>query len=316
MDVSSLTVSLPADGTVPEWVHVLPAGTFSGDDGRGPYQVKDAAQVIAASMMALKLPVDENHSTQLATQQGNPSPARGWIVELQNRADGVWGRVDWNDAGQALMTSKAYRGISPVFGYEKDGTVTRVISVALTNSPNLSQLKTLHTSRKTGDDMDIKKIRELLGLPETADEAAVLTAIGKGKETVAAHTAEIERLKASTAPVDQVVALQTKLATMEAERAQDKATTFIDAAIKAGKPIVAVREQYIAQHVASPAATEALINGLPSINSRGAGGGNPPAGGGGEELSGEELAICTKMGTDPKKMAELKKKQAGEGSAV
>jgi phage I-like protein len=68
---------------VPEWVHLLPIGTFSGVDGRGPYTVPDPAAVIAASMAVRRLPVDENHATDLAAPKGEPSPARGWIVEMQ-----------------------------------------------------------------------------------------------------------------------------------------------------------------------------------------------------------------------------------------
>lgn len=83
MDVSSHTVSLPAEAGVPTWIHLLPAGTFSGADGK-QYHLRDPASVIAASMHAGKLPVDENHSTQRAPATGAPSPARGWIVELQN----------------------------------------------------------------------------------------------------------------------------------------------------------------------------------------------------------------------------------------
>ena len=145
MDVSSHTVSLPAEAGVPSWLHLeLPAGTFSGLDGK-TFHLRDPAKVIAASMTAGKLPVDENHSTQRAPETGAPSPARAWIVELENRADGIWGRPEWNDSGTALMTDKSYKGLSPVFTYAKDGTVVAILSAALTNNPNLTQLTALHT---------------------------------------------------------------------------------------------------------------------------------------------------------------------------
>jgi hypothetical protein len=95
-------------GTVPEWLHLIPKGTFTGDDGRGPYHLKSPAAVIAASMTAGRLPLDVNHSTDVAAPQGQPSPAQGWIVELQMRDDGIWGRVEWNDSGRQLMTERAY----------------------------------------------------------------------------------------------------------------------------------------------------------------------------------------------------------------
>jgi phage I-like protein len=49
MDVSSLHFTLAGNGA-PEWVHLVPAGRFSGVDGRGPYTLADPAAVIAASL--------------------------------------------------------------------------------------------------------------------------------------------------------------------------------------------------------------------------------------------------------------------------
>src|ERR1700676_2191805 len=40
--------ALPEDGSVPEWIDILPLGDFSARDGRGPFHA-DGAQVIAAT---------------------------------------------------------------------------------------------------------------------------------------------------------------------------------------------------------------------------------------------------------------------------
>jgi phage I-like protein len=42
------------------------------------------------------------------------------------------------------MSDKAYRGISPVFLHDKDHRVTKLLRAALTNTPNLTQLASLH----------------------------------------------------------------------------------------------------------------------------------------------------------------------------
>jgi len=141
---------------VPEWVHLLPPGKFSGADGRGPYTVPNPAGLIAASMVGGMLPIDENHATDLAAPKGEPSPARGWIVEMQQRPDGIWARVAWTQAGQALMADKAYGHISPVFTHGKDGVVTQILRAALTNTPNLAQLTALNTSGGSDGSNDIK----------------------------------------------------------------------------------------------------------------------------------------------------------------
>jgi hypothetical protein len=80
------------------------------------------------------------HSTDLAAPSGQPSPAVGWIVELQPRKDGIWGRVEWTEEGAKLISSRAYRGISPALQTDKEDNVVRLLRAALTNAPNLPQL--------------------------------------------------------------------------------------------------------------------------------------------------------------------------------
>lgn len=174
-NITSLHMQLPPAGQAPEWVHLVPAGTFSGGDGRGPYHLENADDVISASMAAGKLPLDENHAVDYAAPKGLPSPARGWIVAMESRVDGLWGRVEWTREGKALLDDHAYRGISPVFMSAKEGgRVLRVLRASLVNDPNLT-LTTLH-QRST--DMDfIGKLRAALGLPASADEAAVLASV-------------------------------------------------------------------------------------------------------------------------------------------
>ena len=391
MDVSSHTTLLPAGAAVPEWVQLLPAGEFFGIDGRGPYRVRNPKAVIEASMVAGKLPVDENHSTQRAPALGQPAPARGWVVELDARADGVWGKIDWNDVGHAMMTRKEYRGISPVFAHEKDGTVTRLISAALTNSPNLKQLASLntrltaeerrnlkpedfavpakralpisdahhvmlawgevddtqgltsaekaaaksrilarakklgidtsgwtaHTTTETGAEMDTAKVAAALGLGADADEAAILVAITARETTIAAHSAELTSLKTTSAPVSQVVALQTQITTLENERKTEKAETFVDAAIAAGYALVPVRTQIIAMHVADPAKAKEFVDGLASVNAGGTGGRTAAHSATDDDgISEMDAKIYAKMGISRVDAAKALKAKAKEGSAA
>ena len=323
---------------VPEWVHLVPAGTFSGVDGRGPFSLADAAAVIARSMAeAGRLPLDENHSTDLAGPAGNPSPARGWIVELQARDDGIWGRVEWTETGAAMMRDKAYRGISPVFIHAKGGEVLGVLRAALTNTPNLTQLTALFHTQETG--MDLERLRTALGLPGTADEAAILAAIETHRTAASVHAtlaagvrtaiglgAEVPddgilvALNARTAAGGEVArmaatitTLETQVATMQAERARDRAVAFIDGAIRAGKPIVALRDHYIARHAAHPVAVETEVNALVSINAGGApqnvNPGQPEAAG---TLTAGDQFVAARMGIDPKALAEFRQKRATE----
>ena len=148
MTVGSFFQSL-GPGIVPEWIHLVPAGRFSTNDGRGTFYLRDAQSVIRASMAASRLPVDINHSTDYASPLGLPAPAVGWIVEMQQRSDGIWGRVDWSTDGRALLEQRAYRGVSPVFVYSTDGEITKILRAALTNIPALDQLVSVN-SRHAG----------------------------------------------------------------------------------------------------------------------------------------------------------------------
>ena len=346
----SLHFALPegaAGAEPPAWLHLLPMGSFRGVDGRGPFKLVDASVVIANSMGGGAIPVDENHATDFAIKTGQPSPARGWVREMQSRPDGIWGRVEWCPTGVQLMNERAYRGISPVIvTEEKTGAVTRVLRVALTNTPNLDSIRTLHSEQE--NDMDIAKLRKALGLPEAATEAEVLAAVEGNVTSVTAHSAQLTRIAAAAGVTgtpdaealvtvlntqreavggthtmaQQLVSMQTELATARNERARDAATVFVDGAIQAGKPILVLRDHFITRHMADPAAVKTEIDALPSIHALGmtaeqvaslhaAGGGG--GGGGDDTMSAADNAVCKKMGISKEKfIAQRKKKRAAE----
>ncbi|MER2605784.1 MAG: phage protease [Siculibacillus sp.] len=295
----SLVIDLHGVGdAVPEWVHLVPAGAFEGADGRGPYTLADPQAVIARSMRAGKLCLDECHSTDLAAPKGQPAPARGWIVEMQARADGIWGRVEWTPAGRALMAEHSYRGISPVMRAEAAAphAVVDVLRASLTNDPNLP-LSTLH--HREVDPMSLpKEVLTRLGLAEGADEAAVAAAIGKTLDTVEAHAKTIATIGAATAApsaatgeqlvthlqsiaakaagagdvekmAGTIVELQSKLDKMSGDTARERAERVVDQAIADGKPIKALRDHYVARHAKDPAAVEKELQGLVSVHSGG-----------------------------------------------
>jgi len=124
----------------PQWVMLIPAGEFSGRDGRGPFRLANPARVIAATEalgLTAGVPIDYDHATDFAAPKGRPAPAAGWIRELAERDGALWGRVEWTPHGAKAITSREYRYISPVFQYSPDGAVTRLLRAGLTNNPNL-----------------------------------------------------------------------------------------------------------------------------------------------------------------------------------
>lgn len=308
-------LSLPEDGEAPEWVHLLPAGQILTGDGRGPYRVADASGLVTTSLQeGDRLPIDENHATDLAAPKGQPAPARGWIVELQARSDGVWGRVEWTDEGRRLVEGRAYRGISPVIQHMKNGEVTAILRASLVNRPNLRGLTALHsqTSRETPNMTLIEKLLEALGLDagttedqliarvtamhaeadtgSTALQAAITPiarAIGLEEDAdAAAVLAGVEALKAAdkgagddtsavTALQAELADVTTRLNTLSESTRREKAEAFVDAEIRRGRVgLKPVRDRYVTMHMSDPDGAQTLINAMPVL---GAGGSIVPA---------------------------------------
>jgi len=322
--------TIPFDGdAVPEWIHLIPAGEVRTMDGRGPYRVADAPALMAASLPAgQKLVLDENHATDLAAPRGESAPARGWIVELQNRDNGIWGRVEWTGEGRRLMEDKAYRGISPAISHRKDGVITHVLRASLINAPNLIGLASLH--QEGHDVMDWKvKLCELLGLASDASDediaAALKSKLEGGSETAlqsalapiakAVGLAETSNAAAVLAGVQaiaggdsnativalqgEVASLATQLNQLTEDGTKRAAIAFVDGAIKAGRVgVKPQRDRYISLHMADAAATEAQIRALPilhgtRLSTEVSGNADP------EALDDTDNTVIALMGLDP-----------------
>ena len=95
--LSALELPSVAEGDVPEWIHLVPRGEFrAAHDGRGPWRYRDADQLIKTSFAARKkIHIDLNHSTGTAAKAGFDAPAVGYVTEMEEREDGIWGKVDW-----------------------------------------------------------------------------------------------------------------------------------------------------------------------------------------------------------------------------
>ena len=300
-------IDLPDSVEAPEWVHLLPtaAGGIQTYDNRGPYVVGDMAAVIEASMQSERgMPIDENHQTDTAMAHGGSAPARGWITELQARADGLWGKVSWTKAGLALMSDRAYRGISPVFNHTPDMQIIRVLRASLTNKPNLKGLTALNSET----DMNLAAIAKVAGLGDDATEAAIIAAISAMKPTgdapalqsalaeigaafgveggtPAAIVAAAKSAKTTDGSLTAMQAELTKvtgqLISLQSEGAKGKATAFVDGAIAQGKQgVKPLRDHYIAMHMEDAARVEKEIGAFMSLGPQGSAQAGQPADGG------------------------------------
>ncbi|WP_158971988.1 phage protease [Chachezhania sediminis] len=338
--LSAMELPAPGEGAVvPEWVQLLPKGQVAAYDGRGPWHYDDAKRVIEESFSRRRrIHIDENHSTDTAAKLGLAAPARGFITEMEERADGIWGRVDWTESGRALLSDRAYWGISPVLAYEKlTGKVAAISRAALTNDPALRELLALNSTEKP--DMFAAKVAKILGLSEDASEDDIVAALGKrldksgegeaamssslsrigtamgleGEVSLTAIIAAATGLKAAgTEQTETIATLQSRVNTLETNGKRKAAEDFVDGAIRdlrAG--VKASREEYVTLHMESPERAEKLVAGLPKLDRSGTTITPPAATQEGQAtLSADQSAAARLIGVDPKAYAETLKAEA------
>lgn len=335
---SEIPAGQDGDG-VPEWVQLLPAasGVVRTNDSRGPYNVADAQKVIDSSFASsAKLPIDENHALDLAAPKGLPAPARGWITEMQAREDGIWGKVEWTEAGQALLKDRAYNGISPVITLQKPKgrEILAIPRASLVNRPNLQGMTALH--HQETETMEFQQfVATLLGLKPDASEETLRTELNArlegGNDELQSQLGEIaialgcaEGAKAAdivaaakTAGADTskdaaIEALQSTLTELSATvtslqdgSKKSSAEAFVDGAIKEMRVgVQASRDHYITLHQQDPEMAEKLINGLPKLTQSGTTI-LPPAPKEGEvSLNSEESSVATQLGLSAEEFAK------------
>jgi phage I-like protein len=334
----------------PEWVMLIPAGEFSGRDGRGPFRLDSAARVIAATAalgLTAGVPIDYDHATDFAAPKGRPAPAAGWIRELKDRDGALWGRVEWTPHGAKAITSREYRYISPVFQYSPDGAVTRLLRAGLTNNPNLyltaisaRAAGAIAPRAEGGKAMDtlLQQLCEMLGLDDDASPDEVVAAVRalsgsadadddeKGGRDGAqgdgcADDGAADAMAAGADPARYVAVAQFQrvlgeLSQLRVERARERAERAVDDAIKAGKLIPAQRQWAISYCQADFNGFAAFAARQPAafaagFDSAAATFAAPPAPAATAALTAVETAICAQLGLSPEDY--LGRKRSGRG---
>lgn len=223
-----------------DWLPMIPVGLFTGRDGRS-WNNSDPDSLVAA--FDTKLPFDVEHATE--TREGS-TEAVGWIVELQNRAGEVWGRVEWNAEGTELIEGKKFGFYSPAFDYSPvDGRVVAMSSAGLTNKPNL-YVPALNNQ----EDFTVKLpliLTQLLCLAEDATAEQAVTAINAMQaQNQIALNAQQDPTKFVPAATHQLALNRTQeLEGKLAEIEQSKVDALVDAAITEGKVAPADKAMYV-----------------------------------------------------------------------
>jgi len=297
------TLQAFSSAALPEELLLVPAGQFAGRDGRGWSNPNPQLVINAAQDFGLDIAIDIEHSTELKGPKGDPAPAMAWIAiaDLFVRDGAIWGKVQWTDAGKALIEGKAYRYYSPAFRHDATGYVTTLSSVGLTNRANLTQLPALnHQQEKPMD-----KILTKLGLRADATEDAAVAAIDKlGTDHLLALNsaqqvdvtkfipAETHQLALNRATTAEAAIAASALASLESE-----ATTVVDAAIAGGQVAPANRDQYLALCRAEGGLEQVktLFSSAPKVLAPAQDLSDKPPGTGASKLDETQLAMCRQL---------------------
>jgi phage I-like protein len=283
--------------TPPEWVHLLPAGTFFGRDKRGPYTLNVPEVLASFAANAAPIPIDYEHQSEFAKENGQPAPAMGWIDTIESRADGIWGHARWTPRGRDYLTAGEYRFLSPVFEHDKSGNIKAIVSAALINTPNLHLTALARRARQPIPPGEImsntlqEKIRAAFGLAPQAAEPECVAALDKLAATLASP--EVAAMRKTLALPDTACAADILLAAhgraihatreghdlllaehariageytaMQARLENERVDREVNAAISGGKIPPAERERAVALCKKDPDAFRAMFAAAPTL---------------------------------------------------
>lgn len=313
--------------------HIFPDGAFHADDGRPASMTGGElldwqlnAEIAATLIAALgdgRKPIlyDYEHRSLFGD-----SRAAGWIDRLVYvSGQGLFAHVSWVTDADRDIAKCVWRYSSPYFAFDpKTGAVTKLISVALTNNPALSDLGAVMLAYQAAlsSAMPIGALANhflttagslpgsIHGGSDMSDVLAALTAERDGLKTqLAALTierdAQVTKVAALTA---ECAALNAKVAAAEQEKAQAALTVekakhaeLLQAALTDGRLVPAQKPWAEKQSLA--ALSEFLDASKPLPITQKQADGKSDVGHG---LSLDELAMCSRMGVTPEDFKKAK----------
>lgn len=327
----------PADAEGGSWVQLCPAGTFKARDGRGPFlagsggtlqAIIDRTKEIAGST---ELVIDYDHQSVFGARDGvgGTAKAAGWVKEMEVRADGIWGRVEWTAAAAEAIRASEYRYLSPVLVHAKsNGAVLAIRMAALTNTPALDLAQVAASAEfsidLSGEEVPMDKILAALGLPAGSDENTALSAITKllaastalaaaaGVDAGASADTVIAAFKAKSAaapdpaefvPLAAVKELQNTVASLQQELSADKAEAAVALAVKEGKLTPGMRDWGLSLAKSDLAKFQAFAAGTPVLTAPQLTPAAKRKEGDAPQLDAEQFAVAQALGIDPKTYA-------------
>ncbi|WP_189460731.1 phage protease [Jeongeupia chitinilytica] len=335
-------------------IKLLPAGDFRARDGRPVDcaawhldEVLAVALIAEANQRETRYVIDYEHQTLRSVENGKPAPAAGWFRTLEWRQDGLYATdVDWTATAAAMIEAREYLYLSPVFSYDKQGRVTGLLHVALTNNPALDELPELqvaalsrlvalslspHHEDHAMEDL-LQQLIWLLNLPvgATADDIEtqlkkLIDQVSGGKGMTAANVdllqllagkdGQIAALSASQyspathVPLAAYTELQGRVVALTAQNSAGELDKLVVAALSDGRLMPSMESWARDLGTSNLAALSDYLAKAPKIAALTTTQtqGQPPAATAPAALAGDALAICAAFGNDPAAIAAAMK---------
>lgn len=337
--ITALTLEITQAATR---VQLFPAGQFRAVDGRPgdvPFWFLDAAlaQALIDAANARQTPYnfDYEHQTLYSQTNGQPAPAAGWFSQLEWE-DGVGlfaVNVEWTDKARQMIEAKEYRFVSPMFAYDDEGNVRRLVNAAITNMPGLDGMddllaaacQLLHIEDKPMDKELLAMLCAVLGLSASSTEADLRLKLTELQDTTlkpAACTSVVALLTQQQTRIDELAAqkpdpakyvpisvlesVQTQVAALNAKITDGEVDGLVTAALGDGRLLsdmadwardLGKKDLVALKDYLAKSRPIAALNAMQT-------GGKPPLDADGRAvMSDNALAICGMFGTDTKDIA-------------
>ena len=164
---------------------ILPKGKFSHALGTQLID-DDAIKSVIADIKnrGTDIPVDYGHESFSSPR----AEAAGWLKHgsLYKSEEGLWGKIDWTRDALKKIRDKKFRFLSPVMVFNPARSVgdtlkiEKLVSLGLTNHPNIPSMKPLFNQLRMEEKMDelLAKLKSALEMPpETQDATALESAL-------------------------------------------------------------------------------------------------------------------------------------------
>ena len=210
---------------IPDTIHLIPIGQWE-HDVYGPILI--TASDIREFVQNFNAKIRKGVPITAGHEGFEELPAKGWIVEVEARDTGLWGKVEWNEGGIESLSDKEFKFFSPEFYRDYEDPQTHQIyrnvltGGALTKSPYFKELEAIVFSEQKLK----KQFNTNTNMFELKDLVVkdITTLTDEEKAFLKEHKAELtdEQKSALTAIIDEPETVEQKEA-REKKEADDKA---------------------------------------------------------------------------------------------